>query len=71
MKLRLTWLLILMLALTAFWGCSDDDDPVVPTLTAFEKISASLIEYVNDKVWTAYNWYKGDAHSLIQLNQDH
>ena len=28
------------------------------------------IEYVNDKVWTAYNWYKGDAHSLIQLNQD-
>ncbi|MGS0825637.1 hypothetical protein ACVBIO_07495 [Shewanella sp. 0m-8] len=28
------------------------------------------IEYVNDKVWTAYNWYKGDSHSLIQLNQD-
>lgn len=28
------------------------------------------IEYVNDKVWTAYNWYKGDFHSLIQLNQD-
>ncbi|MCG9729471.1 hypothetical protein L1D44_06360 [Shewanella sp. Isolate13] len=28
------------------------------------------IEYVNDKVWTAYNWYRGDFHSLIQLNQD-
>lgn len=28
------------------------------------------IEYVNDKVWTAYNWFKGDYHSLIQLNQD-
>ncbi|QQX82414.1 hypothetical protein JK628_01695 [Shewanella sp. KX20019] len=28
------------------------------------------IEYVNDKVWTAYNWYKGNYHSLIQLNQD-
>ncbi len=28
------------------------------------------IEYVNDKVWTAYNWYKGNSHSLIQLNQD-
>ncbi|MGS0681498.1 hypothetical protein ACVBIL_10080 [Shewanella sp. 125m-7] len=28
------------------------------------------IEYVNDKVWTAYNWYKGSSHSLIQLNQD-
>lgn len=28
------------------------------------------IEYVNDKIWTAYNWYKGNYHSLIQLNQD-
>ncbi|MCL1050545.1 hypothetical protein L2755_13035 [Shewanella abyssi] len=28
------------------------------------------VEYVNDKVWTAYNWYKGNYHSLIQLNQD-
>ena len=28
------------------------------------------IEYVNGKVWTAYNWFKGDYHSLIQLNQD-
>ncbi len=28
------------------------------------------IEYVNDKVWTAYNWFKGDYLSLIQLNQD-
>ncbi len=28
------------------------------------------IEYVNDQVWTAYNWYKGNCYSLIQLNQD-
>jgi hypothetical protein len=28
------------------------------------------IEYVNDKPWTGYNWYQGDAHSLIQLNTD-
>ena len=28
------------------------------------------IEYVNDKVWSGYNWYKGDSYSLIQLNTD-
>ena len=28
------------------------------------------IEYVNDKPWTGYNWYQGDAQSLIQLNTD-
>ncbi|MFK8053885.1 MAG: hypothetical protein AB8F65_13035 [Woeseiaceae bacterium] len=28
------------------------------------------IEYVNDKPWSGYNWYKGDAHSLIQVNTD-
>ena len=28
------------------------------------------IEYVSDKPWTGYNWYKGDAVSLIQVNTD-
>jgi hypothetical protein len=28
------------------------------------------IEYVTDKPWTGYNWYQGNAHSLIQLNTD-
>ncbi|TRY12343.1 hypothetical protein FN961_21185 [Shewanella hanedai] len=28
------------------------------------------IEFVNDKVWSAYNWYQGGYQSLIQLNQD-
>ncbi|TXS96399.1 hypothetical protein FV139_02590 [Parahaliea maris] len=26
------------------------------------------LEYVTDKPWSGYNWYKGDAHSLIQVN---
>lgn len=26
------------------------------------------VEYVRDKPWTGYNWYKGDAYSLIQVN---
>lgn len=28
------------------------------------------IEFVNNKIWTAYNWYQGSYQSLIQLNQD-
>lgn len=28
------------------------------------------VEYVTGKVWSAYNWYKGDSHSLIQVNTD-
>lgn len=50
MKTRLTWLLILMLSLTMFWGCSDDDgdDPVVPTETSFEVMAAAGAAYIND-----------------------
>ncbi len=28
------------------------------------------LEYVTGTPWSAYNWYKGDAHSLIQVNLD-
>jgi hypothetical protein len=28
------------------------------------------IEYVSDKPWGGYNWYKGGYHSLIQVNTD-
>ena len=28
------------------------------------------LEYVTDKPWSGYNWYQGDAHSLIQINTD-
>jgi hypothetical protein len=28
------------------------------------------VEYVNNTPWGAYNWYKGNATSLIQLNTD-
>ncbi|MBI5020244.1 MAG: hypothetical protein HZB59_02315 [Ignavibacteriales bacterium] len=28
------------------------------------------IEYVNDKPWSGYNWYKGGGFSLIQMNTD-
>jgi len=28
------------------------------------------VEYVTGKPWSAYNWYKGNSHSLIQVNTD-
>jgi len=28
------------------------------------------VEYVSDKSWSAYNWYKGNFYSLIQVNTD-
>lgn len=28
------------------------------------------IEYVTDKPWGGYNWYKGNSYSLIQVNTD-
>ncbi len=28
------------------------------------------VEYVSDKPWSGYNWYKGDAYSVIQVNTD-
>ncbi len=28
------------------------------------------LEYVKDTPWNAYNWYKGNFHSLIQVNLD-
>jgi hypothetical protein len=29
-----------------------------------------VIEYVTNKSWSGYNWFKGNAHSLIQMNTD-
>lgn len=28
------------------------------------------VAYVSNKVWSAYNWYKGNSHSLIEVNTD-
>lgn len=29
-----------------------------------------VLEYVTNKAWSGYNWYKGGSHSLIQINTD-
>ena len=28
------------------------------------------VEYVHNQIWSAYNWYKGNSFSLIQVNTD-
>jgi hypothetical protein len=37
------------------------------SLPAGEKFT---LEYVKNKPWSGYNWYQGNAHSLIQINTD-
>lgn len=34
------------------------------------KDESFTVEYVTDKSWSGYNWYKGSYHSLIQVNTD-
>jgi hypothetical protein len=36
----------------------------LPTEESFQ------LEYVTGKSWSGYNWYKGNSHSLIQINTD-
>lgn len=37
---------------------------VLPTVDHFR------VEYVTGKAWSAYNWYQGGGHSVIQMNLD-
>ena len=49
---------------TAIDACRQRTQPHIQ-LPAHEDF---VLEYVTDVPWGAYNWYKGDAHSLIQVN---
>jgi len=37
---------------------------------ALPESESFVVEYVTGKPWSAYNWYKGSSHSLIQVNTD-
>ncbi|GGY61723.1 hypothetical protein [Pseudoduganella albidiflava] len=37
---------------------------------ALPKNESFVMEFVTGKPWSGYNWYKGDAHSLIQINTE-
>lgn len=51
---RWTWLLLVLVALLTFVGCSDDDDPVTPPTvvdqTAFEAMAEAGAAYLNDSL---------------------
>jgi hypothetical protein len=34
------------------------------------KNESFVLEFVSNKPWSGYNWYKGGAHSLIQINTE-
>ncbi len=49
MQRRWTWLILILIALAACWGCSsDDDDPVTPAKTSFQVMAEAGTAYVND-----------------------
>ena len=50
----------------AIEGCRDRTKSHV-TLPANENF---VLEYVTDKPWSGYNWYQGNAQSLIQINTE-
>ena len=49
MQRRWTWMILLLIALAAVWGCSSDDDgPVNPTTTTFQTVAEAGSAYLND-----------------------
>jgi len=54
MFLRKTWLIVMLVALVALWGCSDDDNggPTAPTETAFEYLAGIVGDLINDNTRT-------------------
>ena len=43
---RMLWLMMVLIAMTALWGCDDDDD--VAVMTAFEVMAEAGADYIND-----------------------
>ncbi len=53
MILRKSWLILMLVALMALWGCSDDDDgPAAPGQTAFEHMAEVVTAVINDNTIT-------------------
>jgi rhodanese-related sulfurtransferase len=52
MILRKSWLILLLVALMALWGCSDDDGPTTPSTTPFEHVAEAVGGLINDSART-------------------
>jgi rhodanese-related sulfurtransferase len=77
MQIRKTWLILMLIALLALWGCSDDDDagPTAPTVTAFEHLATLGGAYINSAAFpgiiSAANAFAAiDDYTVIDLRQE-
>jgi rhodanese-related sulfurtransferase len=72
MILRKTWLILMLVALMALWGCSDDDDngPAGPTETPFERVAETVGTLINDSSLTPGVIGVDQFYTLWQANPD-
>ena len=76
MQKRWTWMALLLIAMAALWGCSDDDDPVTPTETAWDVMVEAAKGYVNDSadcpgVLSAQDLYDSlDDYTVIDIRAE-
>ncbi|MBT8400733.1 MAG: hypothetical protein KJO98_09670 [Rhodothermia bacterium] len=55
---------------TVFWAAMDECRARTARHIALPGEEEFTVEYVTDKPWSGYNWYQGNAKSLIQVNTD-
>lgn len=55
---------------TVFMAAIDECRKRTLQYIALPKGESFTVEYVSGEPWGAYNWYKGNSHSLIQVNID-
>ena len=55
---------------TVFRVAIDESRKITKNYFELPKNENFVLEYVTDKVWSGYNYYQGNAQSLIQMNTD-
>jgi hypothetical protein len=55
---------------TVFRVAIDEARRITKTYFELPENENFVLEYVNNKIWSGYNYYKGNSQSLIQINTD-
>lgn len=55
---------------TVFRVAIDESRKITKDYFELPENESFVLEYVTDKVWSGYNYYQGNAQSLIQINTD-